>query len=204
MGKHPAPIFQHPIIRIINDSRLWSSFDPRACYKQLWGFAESGAQQSSAYPPSHHPQHHKSQKNAGISTRNFYLLTLGLSPHPLLKNHQCSSSSSRKRPDTTRIAGEGVWGLGFAVWIWGFSFPGFHGISRAGAEPGIPRPLLQNPHLERLQKWPNLGFPPHPGILLQCHPKKGPCAASGGAIQGQSGKRRDGRFPEIRTMKFPV
>lgn len=117
MGKHPAPIFQHPIIRIINDSHLRSSFDPRAWYKQSWGFAESGAQQSSAYPPSHHPQQHKSQKNAGISTRNFYLLTLGLSPHPLLKNHQRSSSSSGKRPDTTQIAGEGVWGLlfGFGV-----------------------------------------------------------------------------------------
>lgn len=202
MGKHPAPIFQHPIIRIINDSRLWSSFDPRAWYKQLWGFAESGAQQSSAYPPSHHPQHHKSQKNAGISTRHFYLVNTWIITSSTPKKSPVQQQQLRKMTGHDPNCRRG--GLGFAVWIWGFSFPGFHGISRAGAEPGIPRPLLQNPHLERLQKWPNLGFPPHPGILLQCHPKKGPCAASGGAIQGQSGKRRDERFPEIRTMKFPV
>lgn len=68
------------------------------------------------HPPITHSSTNP-RKMLGYPPVIFISLTLGLSPHPLLKNHQCSSSSSGKRPDMTQIAGEGVWGLlfGFGV-----------------------------------------------------------------------------------------
>lgn len=143
MGKHPAPIFQHPIIRIINNSHLWSSFDPRARYKQLWGFAEPGAQQSPAYPSSYHHSSTNPKKISGIFIPNFYLVSTWV----ITSSTPKKSTVQQLWKMTGHIPNFRSRGWGGVVWIWVF-FSSFHGISRAGAEPGIPHPLLQNPPWE--------------------------------------------------------
>lgn len=181
MGKHPAPISCHLIIRIINIYPIyWSSFDPKARYKQLWGFADPGA-----HLITNSSTNSKKKKPIRIFTHNFYLI------------NGWKTTSSTPTKINGAAAPENVWthpklqeqGVGCCLDL-GFLFSRLE--PSQGSHTHSCKILVWNDGRSG-QTWGSL--------LIPVSPKWGPPAAPGGEKRG---KRKDGTIPEVNTRKFPV
>lgn len=154
-GKIPRNNFQHPIIMIINNLHLCTTFDHDACYKQ-----------SCIYARTHTRAEPVSQHSTGLSvllSRDPRKCCIMLQDSPTsaflislftLKNHSCATASYATK---TAAGAFGVLLFWFGV---SFSFLGWEMISKAGNEPGLTHLLLQNCQgdFEWSQKWPNVWF----------------------------------------------
>lgn len=179
-GKIPRNNFQHPIIMIINNSHLCTTFDHNACYKQ-----------SCIYARTHTRAEPVSQHSTGISVllsrdprkccimlqdslTSAFLISLFA-----LKNHPCATALNEHRMQP-KLQQEP---LGFCCFWFGvsFSFLSWEVISKAGNEPGLTHLLLQNCQgdSERLQKRPNvwLSISPRDAACFRI-PCEGLCCSS--------------------------